>query len=272
MGSVLSQVVSDVNNRMKSIFNSDLKKANLNWLKIRNLKYSFYNKPGVHQLNGRKIHFNNGIEILHSLKEIFVDDIYKIRFDTPTPYIIDAGANIGLSALYFKQIAPAARVVAFEPDVNNFELLKKNTAGLADIEILKQAVWKENTTLKFAASGTLSSKIVNNAVADTIDIEAVRLKDYLSKPIDLLKLDIEGAEYEVIKDCSDHLKLAKNLFIEYHGHFNTNYQLNELLDILVKNQFSYYIKEADIVYATPFYREDVHRMYDVQLNIFCFRS
>ena len=271
MGNVLSKIFVDAKNRVKSFTNPDLKKAGLNWFKIRILKYASYNKPGVYHLKGRNVHFNNGIEILHSLKEIFAEDIYKIKFDTPTPYIIDCGANIGLSILYYKQIAPLAHIVAFEPDLNNYGLLQKNTEGLSDVEIHKKAIWKANTTLQFAASGTLSSKIVSNQATDTINIEAVRLKDYLCKPIDFLKLDIEGAEYEVLKDCSEDLKMAKNIFIEYHGNFNTTNQLNEILDILVKNQFTYYIKEADKIYPTPFYRESKNPMYDVQLNIFCFK-
>lgn len=271
MGNALSQLFADVKNKWKFITNANGKKADLNWLKIRNLKYSHYNKPGVYLLKGRKVHFTNGVELLHSLREIFVDDIYKMKFDTPTPYIIDCGANIGLSILYYKQLAPAARIVAFEPDINTFELFKKNVEGLSNIKIFNQAVWKENIILKFAASGTLSSKIVTNTATDTVDVQAVRLKNYLNEPVDFLKLDIEGAEYEVLKDCEENLKLAKKIFIEYHGHFNTINQLNEILEILARNQFSYYIKEADAVYPTPFSREGINKAYDIQLNIFAFK-
>lgn len=272
MSNVLSKLFSDAKNRWKSVTNPELKKANLNWFKIRKLKFLYYNKPGIFHLKGRNFHFTNGPELLHSLKEIFVGDIYKMKFDTPAPYIIDCGANMGMSILYYKQIAPDARIVAFEPDINNFELLKRNVEGLPAVKIFNQAVWKEDIILKFAASGTLSSKIVTDTTTNTIDVQAVRLRDFLVEPVDFLKIDIEGAEYEVLKDCGESLKLAKNIFIEYHGHFNTLNQLNEILDLLVKNQFSYYIKEADFVYATPFYRSATNKMYDIQLNIFCFKN
>lgn len=272
MGNVVSQLISDAKNKWKSVTNQDLKKADLNWLKTRKLKYSSYNKPGVFYLKGKTVHFNNGLELLHSLKEIFIGDIYRIRFNTSEPYIIDCGANMGVSILYYKQLAPNARIVAFEPDQNNYELLKKNTNGLPSVTIFNQAVWKENTTLQFAASGTLSSKIMTGTATDTIDVQAVRLKDYLTEPVDFLKLDIEGAEYDVLKDCGEKLQLAKNLFIEYHGHFDTLNQLNEILDLLVKNGLSYYIKEADSIYPTPFYRDGTKKMYDIQLNIFCFKN
>jgi FkbM family methyltransferase len=269
MSNVLSQIFRDAKNRWRSVTDPALKRANLNWFKIRKLKYSNHS---VFHLKGRTVHFNNGIELLHSLKEIFVGDIYKMKFDTTTPYIIDCGANMGLSVLYYKQLAPDARIVAFEPDVNNFELLKKNVAGLSSVKILNQAIWKENIILKFAASGTLGSKIVTNNAGNTIDVQAVRLRDFLVEPVDFLKLDIEGAEYEVLKDCGEKLQLAKNIFIEYHGHFNTLPQLNEILDLLVKNQFAYYIKEASDVYPTPFFREQTNTPYEIQLNIFCFKN
>jgi len=187
MSNVLSKLFSDAKNRWKSVTNPEHKKANLNWLKIRKLKFLNLNKPGVFQLKGRNFHFTSGPELLHSLKEIFVGDIYKMKFDTGTPYIIDCGANMGMSILYYKQMAPDARIVAFEPDVNNFELLKKNVEELSGVKIYNQAVWKENIILKFAASGTLSSKIVTETTTNTIDVQAVRLKDYLVEPVDFFK-------------------------------------------------------------------------------------
>ena len=86
-----------------------------------------------------------------------------------------------------------------------------------------------------------------------------------------MKIDIEGAEYEVLKDIKDKLHLIDNMFLEYHGSFNQNIQLNELLQMIVASGFKYYIKEAATVYPTPFYRNHTSETYDVQLNIFCFR-
>lgn len=104
-----------------------------------------------------------------------------------------------------------------------------------------------------------------------MEIEGIRLKDYLHEPIDLLKLDIEGAEYEVLNDCRENLTLVKNIFIEYHGYFNKLNELNKIFDLLYNNNFSYYIKEATEVYPTPFYRHRTNNTFDIQLNIFCFK-
>ncbi|KIC93352.1 hypothetical protein, partial [Flavihumibacter solisilvae] len=63
----------------------------------------------------------------------------------------------------------------------------------------------------------------------------------------------------------------KRIFLEYHGKFDEYYKLEELLQILSRNNFRYYITEANRVYATPFNRGNVTNMYDVQLNIYCFK-
>jgi FkbM family methyltransferase len=272
MPTLLSKILTDAENKWKSIINKDLKKAGLNWFKVRSLKYSPEGKEGIFELRGRKIHFKNGSELLYSLKEIYIDEIYKIGFDTKTPYILDCGANIGLSILYLKELFPSARITGFEPDDSNFSLLQKNTADLENVTILKKAVWKENGVIQFASEGSLSSKIVSEGESQTISIPSVRLRDYLTEDIDFLKLDIEGAEYEVLKDCGDALSQVKNLFIEYHGHFGTLDQLNEIFFLLRKNHFNYYIREAAESYATPFARNNDRPPYDLQLNIFCFKN
>ena len=272
MATILSKIIRDAGNRWKNIMHSDLKKAGLNWMKVRELKYATPGKENAFDLKGRKIFYKNGDELLHSLKEIYIEEIYKIGFDIPDPYILDCGANMGLSVLYLKEHFPLAEIVAFEPDESNFDLLKKNTAGLQYVEIVKKAVWKENGTIQFASEGSLSSKIVSDSGSATLSMPSARLRDYLCEPVDFLKLDIEGAEYEVLRDCADKLHLVQNLFIEYHGLFQQQDQLNEIFQMLRQQGFSYYIKEAADTYPTPFVRDGQKPPYDVQLNIFCFRE
>lgn len=274
MSNVLRKMLVDAKNNWQKLANNDLKKAGLTWFKVRALKYNLYKKK-VYSLKGKKVHFKNGVELLYSLKEIFIDDIYKIKFDTEKPYILDCGTNIGLSVLYMKELYPLAEIIAFEPDTVNYSLLERNIDGMNNVRAVKKAVWKETTVLKFDASGTLSGKIITDpsqSASTVIETEAIRLKDYLDKPIDFLKLDIEGAEYEVLKDCGNKLSMIKNLFIEYHGYFKKITELNEIFNLLRANNFYFYIKEAANLYPTPFYREkEMMGGYEIQLNIFCFK-
>jgi hypothetical protein len=94
----------------------------------------------------------------------------------------------------------------------------------------------------------------------------------LNKEIDLLKIDIEGAEYEVIKDCKDKLKFIKNLFVEYHSTFEDQHKLVEILSIINDAGFNFYIKEANNVFPKPFIKNKINTPFDIQLNIFAFRN
>lgn len=253
------------------IFDNPLKKIGVTWLQLRLMKY--FPKRGLqrHTLFGKETYFYDRNEYLYGLKEIFADEIYLQNLPANS-YIIDCGAHIGLSIIYLKRLCPTANIIAFEPDMRNFSVLKKNIQShrLSSIELKNEAVWITNTALNFIADGNMSSKI--GIVADsTVKVQAIKLRDLLTRKVDFLKLDIEGAEYQVIKDIQDKLSMVENLFIEYHGSFAQNSELTEILQIVTKNNFYYYIKEATPVYIHPFLRINSNKSYDIQLNIFCFK-
>jgi FkbM family methyltransferase len=68
--------------------------------------------------------------------------------------IIDAGANIGLTSVVYANRYPEARVIAIEPEVSNFQLLKENAASYPNIELVHGALWKENTKLRILDPGS----------------------------------------------------------------------------------------------------------------------
>lgn len=220
------------------------------------------------------ISFTSAPDLYHSLEEIFSDKIYLQQL-APDSYILDCGSNIGLSILYLKSVCPGATIEGFEPDVANFALLQKNVQGngLTNVILHQKAVWNANTTLMFENKGSLASKVDAHASTGT-KVEAARLRDFINRPVDFLKIDIEGAEYPVMLDIEDKLDLVKVMFLEYHGSFVQNNELLHMLEMVRKAGFNFYIREAGLVYKTPFYRPDdgVTRTYDVQLNIFCFRE
>jgi FkbM family methyltransferase len=260
--------------RLRRTFHNPYRTVNLSAVKKIYYKHLTPGKPRVHRLSGKNLFFVNPAELLHGLKEIFVDCIYKQTLPSQ-PYIIDCGANIGLSIIYMKRLYPEAEILAFEPDEQNFKLLQKNVESfeLKNITLRQEAVWSANTMLQFVGDGSMSSRIDNHAEKNYISVKAIRLKDFLNRKVDFLKIDIEGAEYEVIKDAKDGLHFVKNLFLEYHGTFAQNRELNDLLSIVVNHGFSYYIKEAASIFAYPFeHSKSASPMYEVQLNIFCFRT
>jgi len=259
--------------KINSLFTNPYKEVNLNWLKLKYYKHLPTGNLRKHSLKGKYIYFYSATELLHGFKEIFVEKIYKQTLQEQ-PYIIDCGANIGLSVIYIKDQYPEANIVAFEPDEKNYELLSKNIAsfGYTNVIARKEAVWIENTTLDFSSDASMSSKIESSGSANTNKVKAIRLKEQIDRKVDFLKIDIEGAEYAVLKDIEPTLHWVNNMFIEYHGKFSQNHELVEILSIINKSGFQFYIKEATSVYDHPFIIPKTSNLsFDVQLNIFCTR-
>lgn len=265
-------LLSGINSRIKKAFNNPYKEVNINWASLKYLKHLPANEIHSHKLLQHETFFYGGLEYLHGITEIFLEGVYNQELPE-NAYIIDCGAHIGLSVIYLKSICPSAHIICFEPDTKNFDLLEKNISShhLINVEAKKEAIWTENTSLTFIQDGNMGSKIGNNTLPNSVEVKAVRLKDYLNKKVDFLKMDIEGAEYEVLKDVSESLENVSKIFIEYHGTFEQNNELLEIFDIVSKTGFKFYIKEATSIYDQPFLPKNAHTNYDLQLNIFCIK-
>jgi FkbM family methyltransferase len=273
--SFIRNLSAGITKRTKEIIENPESKANLNWFKIKFLKHASADKLRTYNYKGKLLYYTKPTELLHGLREIFVDEIYSVNLPS-RPFIIDCGANIGMSVIYLKERFPDAEIVAFEPDEKNFELLSKNVASfqLNHVTIRQEAVWVEDTELTFKSDGTMGSKIDVVGTGNYAKVKASRLKDFLNTKIDFLKIDIEGAEYSVLKDIESSLDNVENMFLEYHGNFDQNNELIEIFSILHNRGFAFYIKEAANVYTKPFAEmgRDAKRDYDIQLNIFCMRN
>jgi FkbM family methyltransferase len=275
--SFIKNILSGIKYRIKKAFYRPLSKFDISWIKEKTLKHQRDNKIKYHTYQNKyKIAFRNAEEFLISVDELFVKEFYKFNSSTEKPKIIDCGSYIGTSILYFKTIYPTASIIGFEPDENNYSLLKSNITswGFTDIEIIRAAVWNENGNIIFNSIGGMSGSILleqNDFSISQTSVPCKRLKDLLIEPIDFLKLDIEGAEYDVIKDCESQLFNVKNIFIEYHGYYDTLANLNEILKILIDNSFIYYIKEGLSLHERPYVEPASTKNFDILLNIFAFR-
>jgi len=264
-------IIRGFKERINKWTHTPFKEVNLNAVK---LVYYKHLNPGTirsHQLFGKTVYFSNATEFVAGLKEIFLDKIYSVKLPNH-PYIIDCGANIGLSVIFMKKQYPDAEIIAFEPDSQNFELLTKNVeaGSYKNIDLRKQAVWIENTLVHFSSTGTTDSHISSQNTGSA-EVAAIRLKDLLTRKIDFLKIDIEGAEYQVIKDIAEKLDLVENMFVEYHGSFEENNQFLDMLKTISDKGFHFYFREATPVFKQPFIQPLIKPLFDVQLNIFCFR-
>ncbi|MDD4353376.1 MAG: FkbM family methyltransferase [Candidatus Nanoarchaeia archaeon] len=137
--------------------------------------------------------------------------------------VLDLGAFFGsFSIIAAKKVGPSGKVIAYEPDKRNFEILKQNVkeSGLKNIVIVNKAIFDKKATLNLSSSFSSSNLFNKNLLntnkiqADTIDNELKRLN---IKKVDFVKMDVEGAEIEVMNGAKNNLKNIKNFAIAcYH--------------------------------------------------------
>lgn len=223
-------------------------------------------------VNGR-FRFVDSASFLFMYDEIFKKNIYSFNSAVTEPYIIDCGANIGLSIIYFKSLFPKASILAFEPDPKVYQVLRNNTSDLTDVKVIKKALWHEETTMEFftegADGGSLS--LIPNKI-ETIEISTERLSAYVDRQVDFLKIDIEGAELNVLAECENKLHFVKNIFIEYHSFVDKKQELGVLISILERNNFRYHINSPGLSSGQPFIYRSTYNGMDMQLNIYAFKE
>lgn len=216
---------------------------------------------------------------IQNVEEVLVDEVYKFDSDKKNPVIIDCGTNIGLSVIYFKRLFPNAKIIGFEPDKQMYEVCCENlkSFGFLDVHMYNAAVWNMDGELSFLPDNSLGGMVVDDTSSSTLvsKVKSLRLKSFLEEEVDFLKIDIEGAELEVLDDCKNDLKNVKMLFVEYHSAVSHNQELDKLLNIISSSGFRYYIKEAWDYMKHPFVdfrnynKTNINN--DLQLNIFAYR-
>ena len=154
--------------------------------------------------------------------QIFFSKEYAADLGTPD-FIVDAGAHIGLSALFFANQYPRAKVIAIEPEPGNFKLLCRNTRRYSAIFPLQAGLWNKEGHLRITDSSAESWAFRVSEAAEDTGIPAISIDHIIEKygitSIDVLKIDIEGAEVEVFSGCPKWLGCVKNLIIELHDRF-----------------------------------------------------
>lgn len=206
---------------------------------------------------------------------IFEDEIYDFKPKGHPPKIIDGGANIGLATLYWKRNFPDSDITAFEPDPQIFAALKWNVEQreYGDVTLVQKGLWSEEGEVGFRPDGADGGHVAG-AVTDEGEkpvVPVVRLAPYLDGRIDMLKLDIEGAEVEVLLDSAGHLGTVENLFVEYHSYTGEEQRVDEILRVLRQSGFRVHI-QPELVADQPFVQRLESYGMDHRLNIFAYRQ
>lgn len=257
---------------VKLCFDTSFRKKKLALKKIKKIKRYQHFETDILE---RVVLGIDSASFIFMYEEIFEKEIYKFKCFNKNPFIIDCGANIGLSILYFKKIYPDAIIDAYEADPKIYKILEKNVNSfdLKNVQIYNKAIYDFNGHVDFEPDGADGGLIsLNNTILDSakdLRVTTFRLKELLiDNQVDFLKLDIEGSETRVILDCADVLKNVKHLFVEYHSFIGQIQTLHQILDVLCKSGFRYYINTPGLTSANPFLHVKSYNNMDLQVNIY----
>ena len=158
--------------------------------------------------------------------------------------------------------------LGFEADPAIFKMAKKNIEQLEldNINLINGALWNKEEDLEFLSSGADGGRVA--ADADTIRIKGYKLSAFLNRKVDFLKLDIEGAEVDVITEAQSKLSLVDRVFIEYHSFVKHPQSLDKLLSVLSNEGFRYYLSSPGLHSPNPFLKVNTYMDMDGQLNIY----
>ncbi|MDP6115528.1 MAG: FkbM family methyltransferase [Planctomycetota bacterium] len=198
------------------------------------------------------IRFEVPRRLLHTFKEIFMDEDYMTGLGRPVPdgaAVIDVGANAGYFSMFAASRFKGSRVIAFEPIPVNFEQLQKNIAFSNSTRItgIQKAVYREtgeislsyDPTDSFTTSATIFDK---DQEPDSIQVATTTLMDVFEgfeiDRCDLLKLDCEGAEYDILYNSPDCFHRIQQIAMEVHEGPEPDQNLEAIDGFLKENGYS----------------------------------
>jgi FkbM family methyltransferase len=175
------------------------------------------------------IYLRNHTSDVGIYREIIENYEYSLVVKNEPKYIIDAGANIGMASIYFTNKYKGTKIIAIEPEENNFELLKRNTEHYANITAINAALWNnsgeitlfdtgfDNVGFMVATNKSALKTIVKNHkhLTKAITVDEI-MREFNIDLIDILKMDIEGAEKEVFESSGDWINKTRCVIVELH--------------------------------------------------------
>jgi FkbM family methyltransferase len=212
---------------------------------VRRLRHVPRRVPGLAYVAGRPFRYADGLSVYHQVREIFVEGLYDLSSTGGAPRILDCGGNVGTSVRRFRTRHPAADITVVEADDALCDLLRWNldAAGDALTHVIHAAVWKHDGYVQFAEDGADAGHV---AEGGGLRVPSVDVATLVGDGLDLLKLDVEGAELIVLERLAETGMLARVALIVCEVHESTAQPdtLRRTLDLLHENGLRYRVVHA----------------------------
>jgi len=158
-----------------------------------------------------------------AFEHVFVQDEYGFDLDPTPKMIVDAGANVGMSAVYFALRYPHAKILAVEPDSTSFRILEKNARLFPQIIPIHAALWNRDGYVRLNDGGTGHWGMQVRESELGIAVRSLTLPSLLRQfeieRVGLLKMDVEGAECEIFSDAASWIGVVDSICVELHDRF-----------------------------------------------------
>jgi FkbM family methyltransferase len=194
----------------------------------------------------RQVRFKNGVALayrlnkgdLHSIREVWFEEDYRLPFEDPSGTLLDLGANIGMTSVWLAKRYSFDRVIAVEPDPANASLARRNLElnGIKG-EVVQAAIGPFEGTARFETSGSSNLGRVSDRglpVAMTT-VAAILARSGCSR-FGLVKIDIEGGEQALFEGPTDWLDSAGAIIAEFHPAL---VDCSKIVEAITSRGFSY---------------------------------
>jgi FkbM family methyltransferase len=171
--------------------------------------------------------------------------------------IIDAGANIGLAAVYFANKYPKSTIVSIEPETTNFNVLQKNVQHYPSVHPLNKALSNKKEVLRVEDVGLghwgfMTSSIPESETNVVNSIESTTLSEIMTQfkfdHLDIVKIDIEGYEKELFEsDYEDWVPKTRCLIIELHDRMKMGCSTS-FFSCISKYNFSFSMQGENLIF------------------------
>lgn len=163
-----------------------------------------------------------GTSDTNAYHEVLVMKQYQCHLAAAPKVIVDAGAHVGLASVYFANLYPNAKILAIEPEASNFALLTKNVSAYPNVRAINAAVWSSDgfVLLEDPGNGSWGFRVgrtIGSAVP-ALSLSTLLANEKVAR-VDILKMDVEGAEQEIFAEHADWLATTDLLMIELHDWF-----------------------------------------------------
>ena len=212
--------------------------------------------PGWADVAGFRLRYLEAEWMRFLYREVFAEREYWFTTDRSRPVILDCGSNIGMAILFFKALYPDAEIMAFEPAPWACSAIEETIRAndLRDVTLHNAALADAEGTVELFHDADHPGSAVMSVYrermpGEAVRVPAVRLSRYVTKPVDFLKLDVEGSELPVLRDLvsSGVIGQIRQMVIEFHHHLSPAVDnMSECLSILEQHGFGYQLTSGQV--------------------------